>query len=312
MVSGLAGKLLGGKAGEGIDLLATLSKLGFKPEQIESFLPKALELIKSHLSPELVQKAAGRPAGDRQVPDGRSQTRSLRTQRRKHSAGEGAPFSHGARRFQRAAYPHLRSNRNDSGTSHLRFLNGRPGACRIKEIRNDIAGCRTVAVRLWRCRAIDAWVQDHVRAVFGNGFPAMPHDPRSSHTDKATPRSRAFPLEHRMLLSGTRDRSSGSSRSRCRAPTSASSRASSTSRWFVRRHPDAATPRARSRSISRRRTARRRASRCSEPQFTPVNESVTFPAGQATETVAVPDQFRRSQPGAGADRACRDLVGPAR
>jgi hypothetical protein len=56
IVSGLAGKLLGGKGGEGIDLLATLSKLGFKPEQIESFLPKAIELIKTHLSPELLQK----------------------------------------------------------------------------------------------------------------------------------------------------------------------------------------------------------------------------------------------------------------
>ena len=29
---------------------------GSKPEQIEAFLPKALELIKSHLSPELIQK----------------------------------------------------------------------------------------------------------------------------------------------------------------------------------------------------------------------------------------------------------------
>ncbi len=56
MVSGLAGKLLGGKAGEGADLLSSLSKLGFKPEQVESFLPKALELIRSYLSPELVQK----------------------------------------------------------------------------------------------------------------------------------------------------------------------------------------------------------------------------------------------------------------
>jgi Protein of unknown function VcgC/VcgE (DUF2780) len=56
MVSGLAGKLLGGKAGEGADLLSAFSKLGFKPEQIEAFLPKALELIKSHLSPELLQK----------------------------------------------------------------------------------------------------------------------------------------------------------------------------------------------------------------------------------------------------------------
>jgi Protein of unknown function VcgC/VcgE (DUF2780) len=56
MVSGLAGKLLGGKAGEGVDLLSTFSKLGFKPEQIEAFLPKAIELIKTYLSPELMQK----------------------------------------------------------------------------------------------------------------------------------------------------------------------------------------------------------------------------------------------------------------
>ncbi len=56
MVSDLAGKLLGGKAGEGADLLSLFSKLGFKPEQIEAFLPKALELIKSYLSPELIRK----------------------------------------------------------------------------------------------------------------------------------------------------------------------------------------------------------------------------------------------------------------
>ena len=56
MVSGLAAKLLGGQAGEGADLLSTFSKLGFKPEQIEAFLPKALELIKTYLSPELLQK----------------------------------------------------------------------------------------------------------------------------------------------------------------------------------------------------------------------------------------------------------------
>jgi Protein of unknown function VcgC/VcgE (DUF2780) len=56
MVSGLASKLLGGQAGAGADLLSSFSKLGFKPEQIEAFLPKALELIKSHISPELLQK----------------------------------------------------------------------------------------------------------------------------------------------------------------------------------------------------------------------------------------------------------------
>jgi Protein of unknown function VcgC/VcgE (DUF2780) len=56
MVTGLAGKVLGGKTGAGAELLSTFSKLGFKPEQIESFLPKALELIKTYLSPELIQK----------------------------------------------------------------------------------------------------------------------------------------------------------------------------------------------------------------------------------------------------------------
>ncbi len=56
MVTDLAGKFLGGKTGAGAELLASFSKLGFKPEQIESFLPKVLELIKAHLSPELVQK----------------------------------------------------------------------------------------------------------------------------------------------------------------------------------------------------------------------------------------------------------------
>lgn len=56
MVTDIAGKLLGGKSGAGAELLATFSKLGFKPEQIESFLPKVLELIKTYLSPELIQK----------------------------------------------------------------------------------------------------------------------------------------------------------------------------------------------------------------------------------------------------------------
>jgi hypothetical protein len=55
-VSDLAGKILGGKAGEGAELMGSLSKLGFRPEQIEAFLPRALELIKNYLSPELVQK----------------------------------------------------------------------------------------------------------------------------------------------------------------------------------------------------------------------------------------------------------------
>jgi hypothetical protein len=56
MVTDLAGKFLGGKTGAGAELLSSFAKLGFKPEQIESFLPKMLELIKTYLSPELLQK----------------------------------------------------------------------------------------------------------------------------------------------------------------------------------------------------------------------------------------------------------------
>jgi hypothetical protein len=55
-VTDLAGKLFGGKAGEGAELLASLSKLGFQPGQIEAFLPKALEFLKNHLPPELVER----------------------------------------------------------------------------------------------------------------------------------------------------------------------------------------------------------------------------------------------------------------
>ena len=87
------------------------------------------------------------------------------------------------------------------------------------------------------------------------------------------------------------------SKSRYRAPTSASSRASSTSRSCA---PRASRLEARSRSISRQRAAHRPA--CAPghvrgSQFTPVNESVTFPAGQSTETVAVPINSRAANPG---------------
>jgi hypothetical protein len=55
-VAALAGKLFGGKAEGGAELLASLSKLGFQPEQIEAFLPKALEFLKNHLPPELIER----------------------------------------------------------------------------------------------------------------------------------------------------------------------------------------------------------------------------------------------------------------
>jgi len=56
LFAGLAGKLLGARAEEATKLLESFSKLGFKPEQIEAFLPRALEWIKSQLPPELLEK----------------------------------------------------------------------------------------------------------------------------------------------------------------------------------------------------------------------------------------------------------------
>ena len=55
-ITSLAGKLFGGKAEGGAELLASLSKLGLQPGQIEAFLPKALEFIKNHLPPELIER----------------------------------------------------------------------------------------------------------------------------------------------------------------------------------------------------------------------------------------------------------------
>jgi hypothetical protein len=52
----VAGKFLGGKAGDAGKLLESFGKLGFTPEQIEAFLPKALAFIQSHLPADLVQQ----------------------------------------------------------------------------------------------------------------------------------------------------------------------------------------------------------------------------------------------------------------
>jgi hypothetical protein len=62
-VSAIAGKLFGGKAEEGAKLLASLTKLGFQPEQIQAFLHKALELIKSYLPPELLEQVMAKLPG---------------------------------------------------------------------------------------------------------------------------------------------------------------------------------------------------------------------------------------------------------
>jgi hypothetical protein len=55
MVAALAGKVLGGRAEDVAKLMESFAKIGFKPEQIESFLPKAIELIKSYLPPEVLE-----------------------------------------------------------------------------------------------------------------------------------------------------------------------------------------------------------------------------------------------------------------
>jgi hypothetical protein len=70
-LSGLAGKIFGGKAEEGAKLLESLHKLGFDPAQIEAFLPKALEFIKAHLPPDLIEKVmASLPALAKLVTSG--------------------------------------------------------------------------------------------------------------------------------------------------------------------------------------------------------------------------------------------------
>jgi hypothetical protein len=56
MVSGLAGKLFGGHAGDGAHLLSDLSRVGLSAEQIEAFLPQAFEHLKAYLPPELLER----------------------------------------------------------------------------------------------------------------------------------------------------------------------------------------------------------------------------------------------------------------
>jgi hypothetical protein len=56
VISGLASKLFGSKLADVPALLAAFSKLGFSAEQIETFLPKAIELIKSYLPADTLEK----------------------------------------------------------------------------------------------------------------------------------------------------------------------------------------------------------------------------------------------------------------
>ena len=55
-VAGVAGNLLGGQTGEASKLAGLLGQAGLSMDQIGSFLPKALELLKDHLPAEIYTK----------------------------------------------------------------------------------------------------------------------------------------------------------------------------------------------------------------------------------------------------------------
>ena len=67
-VAGLAGKLLGGGAGDATKLLGMLGSAGLSMGQITAFLPKVLEMLQAHLPPDLLEKIKGLIAGA--VPTG--------------------------------------------------------------------------------------------------------------------------------------------------------------------------------------------------------------------------------------------------
>ena len=77
MVASVAGKLLGGKAGGGAELMATLTKLGFKLDQIEPFLAKAFALDQNPSPPGHSGKAPGGPARACEIHGTGNQARSL-------------------------------------------------------------------------------------------------------------------------------------------------------------------------------------------------------------------------------------------
>ncbi len=55
-VTSLAGAVLGGKLADSSKLLEMLGKSGLDMTQIKAFLPKALELLKDHVPPEIYEK----------------------------------------------------------------------------------------------------------------------------------------------------------------------------------------------------------------------------------------------------------------
>ena len=56
MVTGMAGKLLGGHTADASKLTSMLSQAGLSVDQVGKFLPKALELLKDHVPAEVYEK----------------------------------------------------------------------------------------------------------------------------------------------------------------------------------------------------------------------------------------------------------------
>jgi hypothetical protein len=52
-LSRVVGKAVGGRVGEGADLVSTLSATGLGLDQIKTFLPKLVALLEAHLPPEM-------------------------------------------------------------------------------------------------------------------------------------------------------------------------------------------------------------------------------------------------------------------
>ncbi len=59
MVAGVAGKLLGGQAGEASKLASMLGMAGLSMDQVGKFLPKAAELLKDHVPREVYDQIVG-------------------------------------------------------------------------------------------------------------------------------------------------------------------------------------------------------------------------------------------------------------
>jgi len=62
-VTGLASKVLGGGTGDASKLIEMLGNSGLNLAQVQTFLPKAVDLLKQHLPADLAEKIAGLAQG---------------------------------------------------------------------------------------------------------------------------------------------------------------------------------------------------------------------------------------------------------